>query len=219
MNVALVAFTCGRRVYLERTMQSFHEACDLRFTYRLMVDDSGDPEYGDWLRDTFRNWHVVSHDKRMGLGAAIDTAWSHLSSVDCDYVFHLEDDWLFPVPVPIDEMAAHLERDPSLAQVTLYRQPGSPQEHIAGGYLRLHDYELAEAGDATDLWVSRKLFSFNPSLYPKGVTHYRGGLEAAVTDAMVRDGLRFAVLAGDGETPLCFHIGAERSAGWQALSL
>jgi len=217
VRAALLVITCGRRIYFERTLESFHTRCGHQFAHRLIVDDSGDPAYGEWLRSTFRDWSVVSHDKRLGLAGAIDTAWSHLSSVDVDFVFHLEDDFTFPVDVPLTEMAAHLKRDPSLAQVTLYRQPWSPQEHIAGGYLGLYsdDYTLEQVTESFDLFTTSRLFSFNPSLYRKEITHYRGGLEADVTEVLARDGLRFGVLAGNGGSPLCTHIGAERSPGWK----
>jgi hypothetical protein len=209
----MVVFTCGRRHYLERTLESFHAACDHDFSHRLIIDDSGDPEYGVWLRDTFRGWHVVSHDKRRGLGAAVESGWSHLTSVDAEFVFHLEDDFAFR-EVPLRVMVDLLRADDALAQVVLYRQPWSPEERVAGGYLRLHDYDAEPAPPGFELWTSQRLFGFNPTLYPKWITSYPGGVEAAVTERLTADGYRFGVLAGDGQSPLCVHIGAERSPAW-----
>ena len=214
MSTALMVTTCGRRYYLERSLESLHANTDPgEFSHRFLIDDSGDAGYGRWLRDTFAGWTVLSHGVRAGLGAAIETGWDAIRRTDAFYVFHTEDDFTFEGPVPLAAMRTALDSDRLLAQVTLYRQPWSPQERALGGYLR--DGRWSSRPHAGyELWTDGQLFSFNPTLYRRRIADACvGGLEADVTAQL--DGYRFGVLAGPGERPLCWHIGAERSVGWR----
>jgi hypothetical protein len=203
---ALLLTTCGRGHYLARCLNSLSTD---GFEHRIVIDDSGDMDYARQLRETLPGWTIISHASRRGLAAAIETGWDAIRHLDVDYVFHIEDDFVFPETVPLDRMQAILEADPSLAQVVLYRQPWGPAETITGGYLNQYPYE-----QDGDLFITDRIFSINPCLYPAWVCDHEGGLEADVTAQLVAEHKRFAVLCGPDKTPLCFHIGAERSAGW-----
>jgi len=212
MSTALILTTCGRRYYLERSLESLHTNCPEDFAHRIMVDDSGDADYSRWLRATFPNWTVLSHPERAGLGAAVETAWDAVRRTDAEFVFHIEDDFTYEAAIPLDVMRRFLA-DPTLAQVTLYRQPWSPSETIAGGYLRDGRWHEEDDVDGYHLWLDGGLFSFNPTLYPRHIVDSCvGGLEADVTAQLA--GFRFGVITGPDQRPLCWHIGAERSAGW-----
>jgi glycosyltransferase involved in cell wall biosynthesis len=207
---ALLLTTCGRGHYLSRCLASLDTE---PFEHRIVVDDSGDLDYARKLRLELPGWTIISHAARRGLAAAIETGWDAIRHLDVDYVFHVEDDFVFPDPIPLDRMRQILEDDPTLAQVVLYRQPGPPHEVAHGGYLNMGEYE-----QTGDLYIADRCFSFNPCLYPAWVCDHDGGLEADVTAQLVSEHKRFAVLAGPDKTPLCFHIGAERSAGWQLFA-
>lgn len=213
MSTALILTTCGRRHYLERSLESLHDNCTEAFAHRIIVDDSGDSDFGAWLRSTFTGWWVLSHGTRAGLGAAVETAWDAVCRTDAEWVFHIEDDFTYTQTVPLDVMRSVLQDNPTLAQVTLYRQPWSPAERVAGGYLRDGRWTTTEVVRGYELHTDGGLFSFNPTLYSARIAHTcTGGLEADVTAQL--DGYRFGVLSGHDQSPLCWHIGAERSAGW-----
>lgn len=199
---ALVVFTAGRKTYLERTLISFHEHCDHQFDHRVIIDDSGDHGFQQWLNRTFPTWTIIHHQQNEGLAAAVDTAWQWCHSHSVDWVFHLEEDFTFEQDVDIPRMV-DLIRENDLHQLVLYRQPWAPREMSSGGYLHLGGWERL----ADDLWVGSHLFGFNPCLYPGWVCSLRGGLEADVTEQF--DDLRSGVLTGPDEAPLCWHIGAE----------
>lgn len=199
---ALVVITAGRKTYLERTLISFHEHCDHKFSHRLIVDDSGSHAFADWLERTFPSWTIIHHQQNDGLRASIDSAWQWCHTNAVDWVFHLEEDFTFEEDVDIPRMKSLVEAH-DLHQLVLYRQPWAPREMSAGGYLHLGGWERL----TDDLYLGRHLFGFNPCLYPGWICSLAGGLEADVT-AQIPD-LRSGVLTGADEKPLVWHIGAE----------
>jgi glycosyltransferase involved in cell wall biosynthesis len=213
VSTALILTTCGRRLYLERSLESLHEHLGEPFEHRIIVDDSGDATYGAWLRRTFAGWTILHHGVRAGLGAAVESAWDAVRRTDARWVFHTEDDFTFLQRIPLKAMREALSRDSDLAQVTLYRQPWSPAERVQGGYLNDGRWTHTERVHGFELHTDGGLFSFNPTMYRrKIVDDCVGGLEADVTRQL--PGWRFGVLSGPAKTSLCWHIGAERSAGW-----
>jgi hypothetical protein len=211
MTTAAMITTCGRQQYLTRSMESL--AANLPdVEHRFLVDDSGDGEYGRWLRATYPEWTVLSHPERAGLAAAVETGWDAIRRTDAEWIFHTEDDFTYLRPVPLEDMRYHFTSTAMLAQVVLYRQPWSPQEQAVGGYLADPRWKprLSTAGR---LWTGTHLFSFNPTLYPRWVVdRCVGGLEADVTAQL--PGMRFGVLTAPDGGPMVWHFGAERSAGW-----
>ena len=212
MSTAVMLTTCGRRHYLERSMESLLANLPV-VKHRIMVDDSGDSEFGAWLDESFPSWRIIHHASRCGLAAAVESAWAEVRRTDASWVFHTEDDFTYEQPIPLGVMTTLLATDGTLAQVTLYRQPWSPAERIIDGYLNDGRWSCEWANERHELHVDGGLFSFNPTLYRRSVVDScRGGLEADVTAQLA--GSRFGVLSGPGKRPLCWHIGAERSAGW-----
>jgi hypothetical protein len=107
-------------------------------------------------------------------------------------------------------MVALLERDRSLAQVALLRQPWSPEEQQAGGIFQANPDRFWQAEGYVD---HVNLFTFNPCVYPIWVTDGPAGLEADVTDELLDAEKHFGYLGQIDDPPRCIHIGARRSAG------
>jgi hypothetical protein len=132
---------------------------------------------------------------------------------DIDYVFHLEDDFIFPDVVDIELMIEILEYEPELAQVALLRQPWSPEEQQAGG---IYSIEPERFKQKYGFVQQSHLFTFNPCLYPIGVARdYRAGLEADLTANLLSDDWRFGYLGELGDDPKTIHIGIRRSRNYQ----
>lgn len=179
----------------------------------------------DLLADTIRSarQHLtgidhlyVVHDgigPRKGLAGAVQTLWSHAVGVDADYLFHLEDDWLFNGPVDVDVMR-RLVDEHSLAQLVLQRQALTPEEHRAGG-VAAHAHWVQHDG-----WVEQHdIFSLNPCLIPRWVLNVgwpsgplgvgnESGMTARLSDA------RWGFLGEKVQPPHVTHIGERRSDGW-----
>ena len=206
-KVALMVITDGRWDYLQRTLESAAEFLDYPWHQRILVDDSGEetgfcPTKFDFVKNT----------PRKGLAGAIQSGWDALDK-DIDYIFHLEDDFIFLDHVDIDLMMELLEYEADLAQIALLRQPWSPEEQQAGGIYWVNPERFKQKYGFVE---QRHLFTFNPCLYPGTVAReYQAGLEAELTAELLKDGWRFGYLGELNNDPKTIHIGIRRSRNYQ----
>ena len=161
---------------------------------------------------------VEDREHELGFNGAIREGWRRVLETDAEFVFHLEDDFVFTRPVPFALMLAALRDDPDLAQVALKRQAWNKREKAAGGLI-----EADPAGFTSEqsgygfLTHHRKFFTTNPSLYPRWVvdrgwpegpeSEGRFGIELFKDDPEIRCafwGKRF-------DAPRVHHIGDERA--------
>jgi hypothetical protein len=160
--------------------------------------------------------YVLVEDEahELGFAGAIAEAWAQL---DCDYVFHLEDDFIFHAPVPVDRMVALLERHPELVQVALKRQAVNEAEREAGGIVEANPAAFEERHDGIDTFtVTRSCFTTNPSVYPRWIAA-RGWPQCPASEGMFgidlfneRPEWCSAFWGGMFDPPLCEHIGEVR---------
>jgi len=208
MSVALVVVTDGRWSYLNQMFGSAGQWLTYPFSHVRVVDDSGGPGPGSWPDGV----EVVRHPLRRGLAAAVQSAWAGLPD-DVEFVFHVEEDFVFTEPVDIDGMAMVLKEHGRLAQLVLKRQPWSPEEQAAGGIIEMHPHRYRQQGG----WVEhQRIFSLNPCLIPREVVDmgWPAGNEAEMTTRLVAAGWSFGFWGRRDDPPRCLHIGARRSAGW-----
>lgn len=230
MSIALVVITDGRGQYLEPTLASAEQQLIGEFSPALIVDDSGDSQYGEWLEAKFRGFWHFHHDQRAGFAAAIRSAWEHaLEDEDVTHVFHLEEDFTFNEEVNVEVLSTLLACEPHLAQVSLKRQPVNMTEEAAGGFIQTDPDSYTDCGsllkdldadESTALyWVEHNVtFTTNPSLIPRKVIELalggettEGGISASCREA----GLTFAIFGSKADAPRVQHIGSDRSVGWQ----
>ena len=217
--IALLVITDGRKDYIVKTVASALDNLDGPITERWMYDDSGDSEHRAWLRKTYPQFTVIWHPEgRQGFGGAIRAAWHTLRlSSKADHIFHLEDDFTFNRPVPLDDMIEILDENEKLAQIALRRQPWNDIERAAGGIVESnpgaydevygHDYSFLEH----DLF-----FTTNPSLYRRSLIETvewpLGAQSEGMFSIALRElGYRFAFLGERTDTPWVHHIGNERA--------
>lgn len=194
MTIALVAIRDGRDQVHAEAVASLEQHVDLSgFDQRITIDD---------------------HDHQLGFAGAIQAAWQQ---VDCDYVFHVELDFLFNERVDLDEMIDLLDRHPELAQVALKRQPWNPNEIAAGGIIEQHPDDYTERSDAYATWTEhRRFFTTNPSVYPRRIVRVGWPQvpesEGIFTHTLLRDPhLRFAFWGAKHDPPRVHHIGQVRA--------
>lgn len=195
MTVCLMVIHDGRHDYLERTMASAGENLPA-FDHEVVVDDTA---------------HTL------GFGGAIREGWRRVLETDAEFVFHLEGDFTFPRPVPVDDMIAVLRARPYLTQMALLRQPWNDEEKAAGSIFDLISADLElNSDDEGRYWLEhRRPNTTNPSIWPRwvlergwpDVRHSEGvfGGELMKSDHSLR-----AAYWGQGEEN-CFHIGDERT--------
>lgn len=169
MNIAVLIMTDGRDDVLDRTIQSARAHLGGPIVRWMIYDDTGDGEHREELRRRYPQVRLISAGRRAGFGGAIRRAWTFISLFsEADYVFHLEDDFVFNSPVDLRAMAGVLAACPHLAQMALRRQPWNDAERAAGGVVEQHpgSYIEISGGDDGHAWLEhRRFFTTNPCLY------------------------------------------------------
>lgn len=214
-KISLVVITDGRQSCIEQTIERFNEVINYSFFEKLIINDSGDPRYHDFLVNRFPEFDVVSHEQRRGLAGAVQSAWSSVNP-EVDYVFHLEDDFLFNKSIDIAHMSFLLRTNPQLVQMALVRASVNPPEEEVGGFVfqHLEDYSQKE-----DYFQHGRLFTLNPCLYPMstvkmGWPDHGGESEFTTKVHSIDKDYRFGFYGNIYDEPLVTHIGGRRSEGW-----
>lgn len=158
---------------------------------------------------------IEDNDHELGFAGAVAAGWAEVA---CDYVFHLEDDFVFHETVPVTAMVALLERQPHLVQVALKRQAVNAEERTAGGIVECHTDHFEEHADEIATWTEhRRFFTTNPSVYSSRLCAYGWPQversEGIFTHRLLGEdpGARFAFWGGKFDPPRCEHIGAVRA--------
>ena len=221
--VALIVFTDGRTNLLRKTIASFEARVEGNVTERWIYDDSGNGKVRDAIRKNHPSFDLIESAAgvRQGFAGAVRTGWEALRECsDADYVFHLEDDFLFKRPVVLSEMIGILRQRPSLAQVSLMRQAWNPSEIEAGGVIAQDPDAFVPHLDQEDReWLEQTLyFTTNPSLYSLALIHRftwpEGGQSEGVFSFKMREaGYKFGVMGTRDDAPWVDHIGANRHGG------
>lgn len=218
-NVVLLVITDGRKEYLTQTLESASKNLVYDFAHKIIMNDSGDQHYAEFLVQTYPDFFIISHSKRSGLTAAINTAWAALPS-DTDYIFHLEEDFTFNKQINILEMINILEANSYLVELTLKRQPVNRAEEEAGGFMQQNPTVYVDR----EAWVEQDAyFTLNPSLYSINLTKDGWPLQGdegkffnqiKYPNGVLNADLRCAFLGHFNDPPLVHHIGSKRSDEW-----
>lgn len=193
VSVCLLVISDGRYEYLGRTMAS---------AARLL------PQLDYFV-------HVNDEDHALGFAGAVREGWRRALETDADFVFGLEQDFIFNRPVPVHDMTHVFTHQRHLVQMALMRQPANPAERAAGGVEELDPlaYRLVQWGDL--IWREhRKFVTTNPALWPRWVVE-RGWPEGELSEG--RFGLDLFAESPSyhagywGEGVWVEHIGEERA--------
>lgn len=216
--IALLVFTDGRDDLLRQTLTSFsiHTEQHDMITHRILVDDSGLPS--DRLEDIKNRFDLyVQPETKAGFCGVIQKAWS-LVPPNVDFIFHLEDDFLFNRSVDLLELVETLQDNPYLAQIVLKRQAWSTEEKKAGGVVEMWPSQYTQKNYKDRYWLEHRLFwSTNPSLYwadfcregwPDGPR-----CEEAFTNKLITRNptLKFAFWGEKKDAPWVEHVGWVRA--------
>jgi hypothetical protein len=222
--ITLLVMTDGRREYLAQTLASFDHFVTGKITRRVIHDDSGDPEYKDWLRYEYGAWDsdIIDSDERLGYSRAVQRAWQYLEGDTNRFTFHLEDDFMFNRPVDLDELVEFLDQKWWLAQIALRRGAWGREQR---GFVEDSPSAYKQCLDGEHAWLEHRLYyTMTPHLYrsrlrkvgwPDGI-----GSEIHFKDKLLQEGLpwnvsgtnvRFGFWGGieDGANAVT-HIGYER---------
>ena len=204
--VTLVVTSCGRVDLLVRTLESLEAIEPGRFARRVIVEDSGDEAVAAEIRARFPDFDLLFNQPNIGQMRAIDRAYA---TVETEYVFHCEDDWLFEGPPFLDTCLAVLRRHPEVSVACVRRVADLPPRYA--GRLALPEPDAGYAlmpPDAHPEWFG---YSFNPGLARSATYRRYGPYAAHVSEEVLsyrlkRDGYVVAYL----EPGAASHIGGDR---------
>ena len=117
--------------------------------------------------DFAANVTILDPDHELGFAGSVQEGWRQVLETGCEWVFHVEGDFVFNEPVEIERMIAVLRRHPHLTQMSLLRQPWNEAEKAAGGIVQQWPEDFHEVSESGDVWTEtrRWVFTTNPSVY------------------------------------------------------
>lgn len=170
---------------------------------------------------------VSDPDHDLGFAGAVQAGWDGVLETGCEWVLHLESDFIFTHPVPLEAMRRIIAESggnlgtellpPQILQVSLLRQAWNEREKAAGGVI-LADPDHFRTIHAGATWTEhRKYFTTTPSLYPAELCKrgwpQKPRSEGVFTHQLLAESEKhcFAVYGGWNDPPRCWHIGETRA--------
>lgn len=172
--VPIIVLTNGRPDCISKTIPSAIGHLT-GVAHMVIVDDSGDDVYGQWLADEFTGgpWdgRILHLPGPHGYWRAMQHVWALARHWDVAHVALLEDDFTFNAPVDLTNLTSVLDTHPYLTQIALKRQPWFGNEVEAGGLIEALEAQgqtFTEHTDGTHHWVEhRACFTTNPCVVPR----------------------------------------------------
>ncbi|WP_107495439.1 glycosyltransferase family A protein [Thalassobius sp. I31.1] len=160
-DVTLVLTSCNRPDDLEKTLTSI-ASCDLESVKRIIViEDSTNHEIGGIVSRCLRDIpHLfIQNEQNMGQIHSVDRAYAE---VDTDYIYHCEDDWVFPTGLFIPQSRVILDQFANIHAVMVR----APEETPLSAYKLWDRVENGVEYWEFDPKHHRRYgsFSFNPGL-------------------------------------------------------
>jgi hypothetical protein len=196
----------------------------------IFISDRGDcylpgcqKSYDQYVGTLAGSLVVDDQAHEMGMAGAVQEAFRLALMVDAEFAFIVEEDFRFLEPIDLSMLAAILDRDPTLAQVVLLRQPWSPIEQAAGGIIQLDPFAYTEESFGMGCTFLRHGairdwgWSSNPTLIPRRTLElgWPDGNEREMTLRCLDAGMSFAFYGGRDDPPRVEHVGSVRSEGWR----
>ena len=165
-KVAFVLTSCGRFDLLEKTLTSFFKYNTYPISQYIIIEDGRDIDSLNTLLKKYPevDFTVLHNEQQLGQMKSIERAYQE---VKCDYIFHMEDDWVFYRKGFIEDSFKVLNSDEKIMTVWLREttdtngHPVLPELHKVSD--NSIDYQLMmtnhKKGDKS--WHG---FTFNPGL-------------------------------------------------------
>ena len=170
MSIPIIVLTNGRRDCISQTIPSALKHLS-GITNLTIIDDSGDPAYTAWLRDTFGGCLPTGG---VGYWRAMQAVWEQARRFFghdlTESTFLLEDDFVFHEDIDLTCLDRVLNEQKHLTQIALLRQPWFANEIQHGGLveaLEAQGQTFTERTDGRHHWIEhRACFTGNPCLVP-----------------------------------------------------
>lgn len=116
-EVTVVLTACNRADLLEKTLDSFFEMNTYPLKRFIIIDDGMNFGCNDFVKEKYEfPIELIYNNPKLYQIKSIDYVYS---LVDTEYIFHMEEDWLFLKKGFIEDSMKILEADPNILQVWL----------------------------------------------------------------------------------------------------
>jgi GT2 family glycosyltransferase len=133
-DVTLVITSYNRLDLLHKTIESFNRVNTYPIAQVIIVDDSGNSEMHNKIREAYHNYSLVLNERNIGLVESIDKAYA---GVTTPYIFHSEDDFEYTRSGFIENCIKVMESDDTIFRVGIRGQTHidslDPEIHIGNG--------------------------------------------------------------------------------------
>src|SRR5579863_1515295 len=116
-SIALMVATDGRAAYITQAIETAQQYLKGEFSRFIIINDAGDPGYSAFLDATFPTFEIVHHPERYGMSRATRSFFEEAHATGCDYIFRLEEDFVFHKTVNVKKMARLLHCEQHLSQL------------------------------------------------------------------------------------------------------
>jgi hypothetical protein len=217
MEIGLLIITDGRKELLDATVNSARQNLICNFKTQIIVNDSQDQEYQIYLSSLYPDFTIINNIPKAGFSGSINAGWKALSK-EVDYIFHLEEDFLFEQEVEISNLVELLQR--SGAYQMMFKRDAvlsNPIEAEYGGYIEANPH-LYEQHDGYIL--HNNFFSTNPCIYSTTICKFgwpegQGEIEFFNQIKNVDKEAKCGIVGNKFDKPLVRHIGYFRNDGWK----
>lgn len=149
--------TYRKRLHIEAALTSI-DANLTGVSDLVFIDDSGDPEHSEWLRQ----YGMVYEVGGRGYGAAMKQL---CAAAEGDEAYVHEEDFRVLEPVDLGHLSDILYQRPYLAQVALLRGPHFPVEHEHGGLIEALEAKGEIFTNVMGVLEQTATFTCNPSVW------------------------------------------------------
>jgi len=161
-GVLVVFVSNGRTDCLPRAIESFGEHLAGDIAARIVVDDSGDPDWHALIRHRWPDIEVCPTKGGTGFGGAYRRVWAEIAARGVPWAFVIEEDFVATRPVDLGAMQAVMDDRPNLVQMALRRQAWFPGELAVGGVIELNPDGYTDHDEHLE---HREFVTTNPSLW------------------------------------------------------
>jgi len=201
-KISVTLTHCNRLDTLQQTIDSFLKTNTYPIDEFIIIDDSNNPICKEHIINTYKEAQIIINPQRTGQKRSLDILFNQCRN---EYIFHLEDDWMF------DQRNSYMEKslqilldNPHIHQVAVRHERDNP--HKASISIPNATYNIMDS-NFRGIWNG---FSWNPGLrrksdykrmFPDGFVAFKD--EADCAEHTKNFNYKTAIL----KDTACYHIG------------
>jgi GT2 family glycosyltransferase len=208
--ISITLTSYNRLHLLDETISSFYSTNTYAIDEFIIINDSGSIDICKYIQHKYPDVTVICNTENRGLSRSLDTLFN---SVKNEYIFHIEEDWLFDKSIPyISQSLTILQNCPHVHQVHVRHQYDTPHKALPEIYTVDNvQYQIMDPEFQNSEWNG---YSWNPGLrrksdykkmFPQGIANFKDEMQCS------KHTRQFNYTAVTLLDTACYHIGGDCS--------